>query len=118
MNFLGLGFILIEEYKFFFKNSGRGGARRGRAVWGRGGVGCPDHRGGAGLGHMFIGRGGFGSPMIRSRSAPLPSLDYIHDHIFIIMLQNIRTGPLKFKCSFLLNKKGGNYDHSSYFKNA
>ena len=44
--------------------------------------------------------------------------DYIHDHIFIIMLQNTRTGPLKFKCSFLLNKKGGNYDHSSYFKNA
>jgi hypothetical protein len=43
---------------------------------------------------------------------------YIHDHIFIIMPQNIRTGPLKFKCSFLLNKKGGNYDHSSYFKNA
>uniref|UniRef100_A0A2N9HC19 Reverse transcriptase zinc-binding domain-containing protein n=1 Tax=Fagus sylvatica TaxID=28930 RepID=A0A2N9HC19_FAGSY len=47
---------------------------------GRGGVGCPDHRGGAGSGHMFIGRGGFGSPMIRSRSAPLPSLSSWGEH--------------------------------------
>jgi hypothetical protein len=41
---------------------------RGGAVPGQGGVG---------LGHMFIVRGGTGSPMIRSQSAPLPSLPSI-----------------------------------------
>jgi hypothetical protein len=55
--------------------SGRGGAIRGGAVRERGGVSCPDHRGGAGSGidSTYV-RGGVGSPMIRSRSAPLPSL--------------------------------------------
>ena len=42
----------------------------------RGGISCPDHRGGAGRGRVLVVnvRGGFGSPIIRSRSAPLPSL--------------------------------------------
>jgi hypothetical protein len=47
---------------------------RGGAIRGRGEVGYTNHRGKAGPGHMFIVRGGFESPMIRSRSAPLPSL--------------------------------------------
>jgi hypothetical protein len=68
VEFLRFGFILIEEYKFFFF------LIRGGAVQGRRGVGCLDHRGGAGSGHMFVGQSGFGSPMIRSRSASLPSL--------------------------------------------
>jgi hypothetical protein len=62
----------LRSISFFFFNSGMGKAGRGGSGTGRGRL--PDHRGGAGLVHMIIGRGGFGSPMIRSRSAPLPSL--------------------------------------------
>jgi hypothetical protein len=42
MNFLGLGFILIEEYKFFLKKfgAGRGKAGRGGSGTGRGRVTC------------------------------------------------------------------------------
>jgi hypothetical protein len=56
--------------------SGRGGAIRGVAVRERGSVSCLDHRGGAGRGRILtvLVRGGIGSPIIRSRSAPLPSL--------------------------------------------
>ena len=59
VEFLRFGFHLIEEYNYFFLNSGLGEARRER-----GRVGCPHHRGGVGPGHMFIVRGRFGSPTI------------------------------------------------------
>ena len=103
MNFLDLGFILTEEYKYFFVNLGRGGTVRG---WGE--EDCPNHRGEVGPGHMFIVRGGFESPMIWSRSASLPSLQNNWKRlVFLNVMYNTKNLSIQDRAVHMKEEKKG-----------